>query len=104
LGGAMGYSSGRNSSSLKTPSAGASGEGCKESHLVKVSNGRTLEWTAVWTLDGHIKISQVVFMRSRRDSGQRVCHKALRFLSCGGKGGGRLSTPGEECLCSNHTP
>lgn len=44
-------------------------------------DGRTLEWTAVWTLDGHIKISQVVFMRSRRDSGQRVCHKTLRFLS-----------------------
>lgn len=45
LGGAMGYSSGRNNSSLKTPSAGASGEGRKESPLVKV--GTDVLWNGL---------------------------------------------------------
>src|SRR5216684_5312266 len=41
---------------------------------------RTLEWTAIWALDSHIKIPQIVFVWSSRYSGCRVCHKALRFL------------------------
>jgi hypothetical protein len=54
---------------------------------------RTLERTAIWSLNGHVEIPQVVFMRSSRDSRRRVCHQTLRFLSCGG-GGLRAE---EEC-------
>lgn len=47
----------------------------------------TLERTAIWTLDRHIKIPQIVIVRGSRYSGSRVCHKALRFLeTVGGKG------------------
>jgi hypothetical protein len=54
----------------------------------------TLERTAIWTLDGHIKIPQVVIVRGSRYSGCRVCHKAFRFLGTlgEGKGKGRLRT------------
>ncbi|SRR6266446_5167500 len=47
---------------------------------------RTLKRTAIWALDSHIKIPEVVIVWSSRYSGCRVCHKALRFLETWGKG------------------
>jgi hypothetical protein len=60
-------------------------------------NGRTLERTAIWTLDSHIEIPQIVVMWSSRYSGRRVCHQTLRFLSC--EGGLRT----EEMYSGPHT-
>jgi hypothetical protein len=68
----------------------------KVSHR-RTLNRRTLERTAIWPLDSHIEIPQVVVMRSSRDSGRRVCHQTLRFLSC--EGGLRT----EEMYSGPHT-
>jgi hypothetical protein len=62
---------------------------------------RTLEWTAIWALDGHVEIPEVVLMWGSRDSRRGVCHKTLCFLSCGGVGDGGLST--KEVWLERHT-
>src|SRR6267154_811367 len=101
LGGAMGYSSGRNNSSLKTPSDVRIRGGANKA--TDMMTRRTLERTAIWALDSHIKIPQIVVVRGSRYSGCRVCHKALRFLEMVG-GKRRLRTKKEGCCCSGHAP
>ncbi len=101
LGGAIGYSSGRNNSSLKTPSTCVLGRTANAD--AKNVNRRTLERTAIWALDGHIKIPQVVLMWGSRDSRRGVRHKTLCFLSCGGGGEGGLSTDVKEVWLESHT-
>jgi hypothetical protein len=71
---------------------------------------RTLERAAIWALDSHIKIPQVVIVRGSRYSGCRVCHKAFRFLGTVGGGKGvcarrRVALLGSHTLiirCDNH--
>lgn len=77
LGGAIGYSSGRNNSSLKSPSV----RGCHwVNNRLQERGGRTLEWTPIRALDSDIEVSEVVLVWGSRYSRCRVCHKTLRFL------------------------
>ena len=77
FGGAIGYSSGRNNSSLKTPSTRA----CRvQTDVSQERARRTLEWTPVWTLDGHIKVPEIVLVWGSGYSRCGVCYQTLRLL------------------------
>ena len=98
----MGYSSGRNNSSLKTPSAGASAGGGKESPLVEVVTD--VLWNGLpsgpWMVTSkYLRLSSCGAAEiPGRGSAIR------RSVSCRVEGGGRLSTPGRGVLVlESHT-
>jgi hypothetical protein len=72
----MGYSSGRNNSSLNLPSCG------RQIHFSSRDNVNelTCERTATRALDYHIEVPQIVFMRSCRNSWRGICYESLGLL------------------------
>ena len=79
FGGAIGYSSGKNSSSLNTPPAPAR---IIRTHVVHMNEykRRAFERTPFRPLDRHIEVTQVVVVRRSGYARCRVALEALRFL------------------------